>query len=130
MTALDRSDGPTSGAATDTMTNLPSPFSPSRPPRSMTTEPLTVMSAEQLWQRARDGDRGAFGQIVERYQSLICALAYCACGDLAGAEDLAQETFIAAWGKLAELRDPARLRAWLCGIVRNLAAGELRRELR
>src|SRR5262249_9468624 len=57
-------------------------------------------------------------------------LAYSACGNLAGSEDLAQETFIAAWQKLGELREPARLRGWLCGIVRNLAANAIRREQR
>ena len=48
----------------------------------MNAVPLTVMSDDQLWQRSRDGDREAFGQIVERYQSLICSLAYSACGNL------------------------------------------------
>lgn len=65
------------------------------------------------------GNREAFGQIVSRYQSLVCALAYSATGSLSQSEDLAQETFFAAWQHLAELRDPARLRAWLCGIARN-----------
>ncbi|HKB37313.1 MAG TPA: sigma-70 family RNA polymerase sigma factor, partial [Gemmataceae bacterium] len=88
------------------------------------------MSDAQLWQRSGEGDREAFGRIVERYQSLICSLAYSACGNLAASEDLAQETFLAAWRKLGELREPARLRAWLCGIVRNLAASERRREQR
>ena len=96
----------------------------------MNAVPLTEMSDDQLWQRSREGDREAFGQIVERYQSLICSLAYSACGNLARSEDLGQETFIAAWQKLAELREPDKLRAWLCGIVRNLAANALRREQR
>lgn len=29
-----------------------------------------------------DGDRDAFGRIVERYQSLLCSLAYSATGSL------------------------------------------------
>ena len=49
-------------------------------------------SDEQLWQLSRAGDREAFGRIVERYQSLICSLAFSACGSLASSEDLAQET--------------------------------------
>ena len=89
-----------------------------------------VMSDEQLWHRSREGDREAFSSIVERYQSLICSLAYSACGNLARSEDLAQETFIAAWQNLGELREPSSLRAWLCGIVRNLAANAVRREQR
>lgn len=89
-----------------------------------------MTSDEQLWQMSLAGDREAFGQIVERHQSLICALAYSACGDLARAEDLSQETFLAAWRKLGELREPAKLRSWLCGIVRNLAANAARRDFR
>ncbi len=64
------------------------------------------------------GNRSAFGQIVERYQRLLCSLAYSATGDLAASEDVAQETFLAAWLKLGELREPEKLRAWLCGILR------------
>lgn len=72
------------------------------------------------------GDRDAFGRIVERYQSLVCALAYSACGDLARSEDLAQETFVAAWRHLSALQEPARLKYWLCGIVRNLIHNSVR----
>ncbi len=91
---------------------------------------VSELSDDQLWQRSCRGDREAFGQIVERYQSLICSLAYSTCGNLARSEDLGQETFIAAWQKLGELREPGKLRAWLCGIVRNLAANAVRRERR
>src|SRR5690348_5463070 len=91
--------------------------------------PATV-SDEQLWRRAREGDREAFAKIVERYQTLVCSIAYSACGALGTSEDMAQETFITAWHRLKELREPGKLRQWLCGIVRNIAANSLRRELR
>ena len=74
------------------------------------------------------GDRDAFGQIVARYQSLVCSLAYSATGSLSQSEDLAQETFVAAWRQLAGLREPEKLRAWLCGIARNLINNWLRRQ--
>src|SRR5688572_5170926 len=76
------------------------------------------------------GDREAFGRIVERYQSLICALAYTACGDLSRSEDLAQETFVAAWRSLPNLQEPSRLKQWLCGIVRNRIRDHCRRDMR
>lgn len=97
---------------------------------TMTTVHSTMMSDDQLWRQSRAGDREAFGQIVERYQSLVCSLAYSVCGNLSRSEDLAQETFVTAWQKLGDLREPAKLRAWLCGIVRNLAANAARREQR
>jgi RNA polymerase sigma factor (sigma-70 family) len=74
------------------------------------------------------GNRDAFGQIVTRYQSLICSLAYSATGSLGQSEDLAQETFITAWKHLGRLRERDKLRAWLCGIARNRINNFLRRE--
>ena len=87
-------------------------------------------SDEQLWRLACEGDREAFTRIVERYQSLVCSLAYSACGTLGTSEDMAQETFITAWHRLKDLREPGKLRQWLCGIVRNIAANAVRRDLR
>jgi RNA polymerase sigma factor (sigma-70 family) len=89
-----------------------------------------AVSDEQLWQLACNGDREAFGRIVERYQTLVCSIAYSACGVLGTSEDMAQETFITAWHRLKDLREPGKLRQWLCGIVRNIAASTVRRDLR
>src|SRR5579872_6494080 len=82
--------------------------------------PLTALIDGDLVGQSLSGSRDAFGQIVIRYQSLICSLAYSATGSLSQSEDLAQETFVSAWKHLAELKEPCKLRAWLCGIARNL----------
>lgn len=82
---------------------------------------------EELWRRVNGGDAGAFAALVGRYQSLVCAVAYSACGDLAQSEDIAQETFWAAWRQRTALEAPERLRGWLCGIARNLAHNASRR---
>jgi RNA polymerase sigma factor (sigma-70 family) len=74
------------------------------------------------------GNRDAFSQIVVRYQSLVCALAYSATGNLGQSEDLAQETFITAWKHLSHLRERDKLRSWLGGIARNHINNFLRRE--
>jgi RNA polymerase sigma factor (sigma-70 family) len=76
------------------------------------------------------GDREAFGELVARHQSTVCALAYSSCGDMAHSQDLAQETFLVAWRKLGGLKDAARFRPWLLGIARNLAANRCRRNTR
>jgi RNA polymerase sigma factor (sigma-70 family) len=68
---------------------------------------------------SRQGNREAFGQIVRRYQGLISGLIYSACGDLSASEDIAQETFLAAWKSLSGLREPQKLAAWLCQIARH-----------
>jgi len=74
------------------------------------------------------GDREAFAQIVTRYQSPICALTYSACGNVARSQDLTQEIFITAWCKLSSLQEPARFKAWLYGIARNLIHNAFRRQ--
>ena len=89
--------------------------------------PAAAESDAQLVARTLKGNREAFRQIVERHQNLICSLAYSALGNLAQSEDLAQETFVAAWKQLPQLREPLKLRSWLCGIVRCLIGKELRR---
>jgi len=82
----------------------------------------------QLVEWSLTGDRDAFARIVERYQSLVCSITYGATGSLTLSEDLAQETFVTAWKQLSELREPTKLRAWLCGITRFLIGKELRRQ--
>jgi RNA polymerase sigma factor (sigma-70 family) len=96
----------------------------------MTTQSMsaTANSDVQLVEWSLTGDRDAFRKIVERYQSLVCSITYNATGSLTLSEDLAQETFVAAWKQLSELREPAQLRAWLCGITRFLVGKQLRRQ--
>ena len=72
------------------------------------------------------GDREAFSRIVERYQRLLCSLAYSATGSLSESEDLAQEVFVEGWRQMRTLREPEKLRPWLCGILRY-KVGRLRR---
>jgi RNA polymerase sigma factor (sigma-70 family) len=74
------------------------------------------------------GSREAFRQIVERYQTLVCSLAYSATGNVSQSQDMAQETFIAAWQGLPALREPEKLRAWLCRIIRNRINKRFHRE--
>jgi RNA polymerase sigma factor (sigma-70 family) len=90
---------------------------------------FTVESVDdaELVSLSLGGDREAFGAIIARYQSLICALAYSVCGDRGRSEDLAQDTFVSAWKSLGGLQDPAKLKSWLCGIARNLTNNSLRR---
>jgi RNA polymerase sigma factor (sigma-70 family) len=89
---------------------------------------VAVPTDADLVTRSLIGNSDAFGQIVSRYQSLICSLTYCATGSLGESEDLAQETFITAWKHLRHLREATKLRAWLCGIARNRIRNFLRRE--
>lgn len=75
----------------------------------------------ELVEASRRGEREAFGHLVSRYQDVVCAVSFSSTGNWALSEDVAQDTFIAAWRQLGQLREAARLRSWLCGIARNLA---------
>ncbi len=91
---------------------------------------LETTPDEDLVLASLGGDREAFGQIVERYQRLLCSLAYSAVGNLSESEDIAQEAFLTAWQKMSDLKDPTKLRPWLCGIVRFKASRSRRKDLR
>ena len=72
------------------------------------------------------GDVGAFEAIVSRYQALICAITYSAVGHRDISEELAQETFVQAWKKLGQLKEPAQFRPWLCSIARSIVCNHFR----
>jgi RNA polymerase sigma factor (sigma-70 family) len=95
----------------------------------ITTEKMSIApnSDARLVAECLAGHRDVFGQIVERYQALVCSLAYSGTGNLSQSQDLAQETFLRAWKELPQLREPSKLRPWLCGIVRCLI-GKARRQ--
>src|ERR1700722_13220430 len=96
----------------------------------MTTNimPVAANNDAELVLGTLSGNRDAFSQIVSRYQSLICSLAYSATGSLGQSEDLAQETFITAWKHLGLRRDRHKLRPWFCGIARTRINNFPRRE--
>lgn len=79
---------------------------------------LEFITDAELVTACRRGDREAFAQIVERYQRLLCSLAYSATGSLGESEDVAQDAFVDAWRQMHTLREPEKLRPWLCGILR------------
>src|SRR5262245_25152714 len=80
----------------------------------------------QLVTGARAGARSAFGVLVERYQNLVCSFAYCITGGLVQSEEVAQDTFLAAWTQLPRLRRAESFRGWLLGIARNVSRQALK----
>lgn len=87
-------------------------------------------SDAELARRAVGGDRSAFGQLVERHAREAAALAYALIRDREKARDMAQEAFLEAFQALGGLREPARFRGWLAGIVRRRCIYAIRRERR
>ena len=89
-----------------------------------------MTSDAELLEASKRGERAAFGALVERYQNVVSAVSYSRTRDQALSEDVAQETFLAAWRQLDQLREAGRLKSWLCGIARNLTRKARRRTSR
>jgi RNA polymerase sigma-70 factor (ECF subfamily) len=82
--------------------------------------------SKHLIARARAGDDAAFGVIFEQHSRFVYKFIYAMLGEAGTAEELKQETFLAAYKSLYALRDEAHLRTWLCGIAKNLVYKTLR----
>lgn len=79
--------------------------------------------------QAGQGDRRAAEQFVRATQQAVYRLLV-HLSSPAVAEDLAQETYLRAFGSLARFRADASARTWLLGIARRVAADHLRRRAR
>lgn len=79
-----------------------------------------------LVEQARGGDSDAFEAIVRSRIDAVYRLSLAILGDEADARDATQETFVAAWRRIATLRDADKLDAWLQRIAVNAARMTLR----
>jgi RNA polymerase sigma factor (sigma-70 family) len=86
-----------------------------------------AITDDELVAASRRGERDAFGHLVERHLDAVWAVSFSSTRDHTLSDDVAQDTFVAAWAQLDRLREVSRLRAWLCGIARNLAKQARRR---
>lgn len=78
-------------------------------------------STQQLVDAARSGDRAAYGELVRRYERAVIATGWSVLGDFHAAQDLAQDTFVAAYQQLATLRDSASFGTWVLKIAQRKA---------
>jgi RNA polymerase sigma-70 factor (TIGR02960 family) len=88
-----------------------------------------LMSA-RLLSRARDGDELAFRELTDPFRRELQLHCYRILGSLQDAEDMLQETLLAAWRGLDEFQGRASLRAWLYRIATNRCLNLLRSKTR
>jgi RNA polymerase sigma-70 factor, ECF subfamily len=80
--------------------------------------------------RARQGDREAFGRLVRRHQRRVYAAALHILGNHSDADDVTQEAFIRAYRGLASFDGRADFFTWLYRITVNTALNALRSDKR
>src|SRR6266849_6662478 len=78
-------------------------------------------------ERARSGDRSAYGELVERFQTTVYAVALARLRNPTDAQELVQEVFIHAMTKLGQLRDPHCFAGWLRQITVRMAINRMTR---
>ena len=75
----------------------------------------------QLVERVREGDKRAFGLLVEKYRRKVIRLLSRMVRNPDDLEDIAQETFIKAYRALPQFRGDAAFYTWLYRIAVNTA---------
>jgi RNA polymerase sigma-70 factor (ECF subfamily) len=96
-----------------------------RPPEKSAGD-LSRAELAALVARARGGDRSAFATLFLQFNARICSYLARLVGDNDLGRDLAQDTFVAVWRALPEMRDTTRFVPWLYRIATNTARSHLR----
>jgi RNA polymerase sigma-70 factor (ECF subfamily) len=106
--------------------DAPNPRASSRPPTTVT---VTPDEQDILWMmRIRNGDRAAFGELVECHQQrVVGTVARMLGGDANDAEDIGQQVFLRVWKSAPRYEPTAKFTTWLYTIARNLVFNEMRR---
>ena len=80
-----------------------------------------------LVEKAKTGDREAYGELVVRFQNSVYAMALGRVRDPLEAQELAQDVFVHAMRKLPQLRDARCFAGWLRRITARMAINRLTR---
>ena len=91
---------------------------------------LSQREIEMLVERARKGDRTAFGQLVDEYKDKIYNYVSRMLNDPYEAEDVTQEAFLRAYRSLSRFRGASSFHTWLYRIASNLAIDVVRKRKR
>ena len=90
-------------------------------------QPQALEDETALIEKAQNGDRNAFGELVIHYYPGVVQVVFRLCGDAGLAQDMAQEAFLRGWINLPSFRPQSSLRNWLYRIAVNATLDVLRR---
>ena len=97
--------------------------------RDVLTEKTGWTETAELVVRAQDGDREAFGALVEQFQKTVYAVCLGRLGNPSEALELTQEVFLHIMRRLDQLREPERFAGWLRQVAVRMAINRATRRL-
>ena len=87
-----------------------------------------MLNEEAVWlAEARQGDRAAFGRLVEAYKGPVFNLAYRMLNNASEAEEAAQEAFIRAYTRLETYSPAHKFSTWMLSITSNYCIDIIRK---
>jgi RNA polymerase sigma-70 factor, ECF subfamily len=92
----------------------------------MSADSAVGLREAELLRRARTGDESAFAELADGIHPELQLHCYRIVGSVQDAEDLVQETLLAAWRGLERFEGRASLRSWLYRIATNRCRNALR----
>ncbi|NHZ71000.1 MAG: sigma-70 family RNA polymerase sigma factor [Proteobacteria bacterium] len=87
----------------------------------MQRQPVEPLQPHDLVERACQGDRDAFGELVRIHQHEVYTLAVRLVRDRDQAADVAQDAFVRAWRAMPKFRQDAKFSTWIHRITVNTA---------
>lgn len=91
---------------------------------------MEIVESSTLVEQARNGSHDAFSELVRLHHVGVRSYLARFLRQAEGADDLAQEVFLAAYRQLEDFEGTASFQSWLFGIARNKALTYLRGEVR
>jgi len=96
----------------------------------MIRESYRRKSDGELVKSSLEGDKQAFGEIVNRYQGMVARTVKGMLGDSVFSEDIGQDVFIKLYYSLSDFRGEAKLSTYIQKIAVNLTLNEIKRRKR
>jgi RNA polymerase sigma-70 factor, ECF subfamily len=96
----------------------------------MVRESYSIYSEEELVKASINGDKGAFGVLVDGYRKMVARTVKGMLGDSVYAEDIGQEVFIKLYYSLPDFRGDSKLSTYIQKIAINLTLNELKKRKR
>jgi RNA polymerase sigma-70 factor (ECF subfamily) len=91
---------------------------------------LSGHDEKQLIQAAREGNRQAYAQLIDRYSHPVFGICYGILGNATDAEDAVQETLVKGFQAIEACRNGDSFGAWIGRIARNLCVDWVRQKKR